>query len=87
MDLIDVLPTQPVVSVNSAGDLLGADSRTARRAVQRLSDIGILTQANDGKRNRLYEATDITNTLAEFTFINPGGGRARRQHRTPTPAE
>ena len=87
MDLIDVLPTQPVVSVNSAGDLLGADSRTARRAVQRLSDIGILTQANDGKRNRLYEATDITDTLAEFTFINPGSGRERRQHRTPAPAE
>lgn len=86
MDLIDVLPTQPVLSVSGAADLLGANDRTARRAIGRLSDIGILTQANEGSRNRLYEATDITNTLAEFTFINPGSGRERRRHRTPEPA-
>ena len=86
MDLIDVLPTQPVLSVSGAADLLGANDRTARRAIGRLSDIGILTQANEGSRNRLYEATDIINTLAEFTFINPGSGRERRRHRTPEPA-
>lgn len=86
MDLINVLPEHPIVSVNDAADLLGANSRTARRSIQRLDDVGILTQTNDGKRNRLYEATDITNTLAEFAFINPGGGIERRRHRTPIPA-
>lgn len=86
MDLIEILPRHPVLSVNAAADLLDANNRTARRAIQRLSDIGILVQANDGRRNRLYEATDITNTLAEFTFINPGSGRSRRQHRTSAPA-
>ena len=86
MDLIDVLPSHPVVSVSSAADLLGASNRTARRAVQRLYEIGILTQANEGERNRLYEATDIINTLAEFTFINPGWQHERRRHRTSAPA-
>ena len=86
MDLIDVLPRHPIVGVNDAAELLGANSRTARRSIQRLDDVGILAQTNDGKRNRLYEATDITNTLAEFAFINTGGGIERRRHRTPTPA-
>ena len=86
MDLINVLPEHPIVSVTDAADLLGANNRTARRSVQRLDDIGILTQTNDGKRNRLYEATDITNTLAEFAFINPGGGIRRRRRRSAVPA-
>ncbi|MDE5057016.1 hypothetical protein OZD68_05505 [Wolbachia endosymbiont of Drosophila bicornuta] len=42
---------------------------TAQRAIVKLEDLGIVSQTSQGKRDRVYCATDILNILEEPTKI------------------
>ncbi len=48
---------------------LGVVFTTAQRAIVKLEDLGIVSQTSQGKRDRVYCATDILNSLEEPTKI------------------
>ena len=79
--LLDTLTAHPMLTVNRAAALLGANTRSAARAIQRLCDATILAQADTNKRNRIYQATDVINLYEDLATINPGWQRGRRRQR------
>ena len=86
--LVDVLAAHPMLTVNSAAELVGTNARTAARAIQRLCDATIVTQADDSQRNCVYEATDIINLQDDLATINPSGWQMppKRQRYWPDPS-
>jgi len=73
--LLGVLVGAPVVSVNSAANLIGRSFVHTNEAIARLVEAGILNQVTVGRRNRAFEAPDI---IAAFTDLerqlsNPEG--------------
>ena len=79
--LLDTLTAHPMLTVNRAAALLGANTRSAARAIQRLCDATILAQADTNKRNRIYQATDVIDLYEDLATINPGWQRGRRRQR------
>ena len=72
--LMEMLGTMPVVNARIAADGIGADERTARRAISRLVNHGILEQRTAGSRNRWFQATALlqcVDTTASRAFA-PG---------------
>ncbi|HWI72605.1 MAG TPA: Fic family protein [Baekduia sp.] len=76
--LIEALPGAPVVTVQSAAELIGRSVQAVNEAVPRLVDAGVLKQTTIGRRNRAFEApalirafTDLERRLASA----PGGAR------------
>lgn len=73
--LLRRLAGAPVISVKSAANLIGRSFVNTNEAVARLVDAGILRQVSVGRRNRVFEASDI---IAAFTDLerqlaSPGG--------------
>lgn len=62
--LIQLLAGMPVVSVESAALATGKSIEAMRQAVAAFSDADILSQTSKGKRNRIFEATEV---IDEFT--------------------
>ncbi len=54
--LMEMLGCMPVVNAKIAAEGIGVDERTARRAISRLVQHGILKQRSAGARNRMYHA-------------------------------
>ena len=69
--LLAHLPTNPVVTAGSARKLLSATERTARNAVSRLEEAGILAQRSAGRRNRVFECVAMIDALTEATREQP----------------
>jgi Fic family protein len=64
--LLGVLIGAPVVTVNSAAEMVGRSFIQTNEAIQRLVDAGILKQVTVGRRNRAFEAPEI---IAAFTAL------------------
>jgi Fic family protein len=64
--VMENLLEQPIVSRSSASELLGTTPANAQLAIDRLVDAGILSQLGAGKRNRIWQATDVVNALERF---------------------
>ena len=64
--LLGVLVGAPVVTVNSASEMLGRSFIQTNEAIQRLVEAGILKQVTVGRRNRAFEAPEI---IAAFTVL------------------
>ncbi len=64
--LLRLLVGAPVVTVNSAANLIGRSFVHTNEAVARLVEAGILRQVTVGRRNRAFEAPDI---IAAFTDL------------------
>lgn len=64
--LLRLLVGAPVISVNSAANLIGRSFVHTNEAVARLVEAGILNQVSVGRRNRAFEAPDI---IAAFTDL------------------
>ena len=64
--LLGVLVGAPVVTVNSASEMVGRSFIQTNEAIQRLVDAGILKQVTVGRRNRAFEAPEI---IAAFTAL------------------
>ena len=64
--LLGVLVGAPVVTVNSAAEMVGRSFIQTNEAIQRLVDAGILKQVTVGRRNRAFEAPEI---IAAFTTL------------------
>ena len=64
--LLRLLVGAPVVTVNSAANLIGKSFVNTNQAVARLVEADILRQVTVGRRNRAFEAPDI---IAAFTDL------------------
>lgn len=64
--VMENLLEQPIVSRGSASELLGTTPANAQLAIDRLVDAGILSQLGNGKRNRIWQATDVVLALERF---------------------
>ncbi len=73
--LIDALPGAPVVTVDSAARLIGRSFQATNQAIARLVDSNILRQTNLGRRNRAFEAPDITRVFTDLErrLASPAG--------------
>ncbi len=69
--LLKVLPQHPVVTAESAAELLSIEQRTAQRAVARLANLGILEQRSAGRRNRVFECGDMMDAFTESAREQP----------------
>ena len=64
--VMENLLEQPIVSRGSASELLGTTPANAQLAIDRLVDAGILSQLGSGRRNRIWQATDVVHALERF---------------------
>ena len=63
--LLDVLAENPFCTVRGAADRLNVAFTTAQRAVAKLEALGVVTQVNEAKRDRVYCATGLLEILEE----------------------
>jgi Fic family protein len=70
--LLDHLIAYPVVNAAVTAQLLDTDSRQARRALDRLTELGVL-QVSGGQRNRTWRAHELLELLEEFQADIVGG--------------
>lgn len=52
--LLDLLPSNPIVTVPRAAKLLGTTAPTARKAVEVLQRVGVLCESSGRRRDRVY---------------------------------
>ena len=52
--LLDLLPSNPIVTVPRAATLLGTTAPTARKAVEVLEELGVLHETSGRQRDRVY---------------------------------
>lgn len=73
--LIGILPIAPVLTVNTASELVSRSFPAASLAIGRLVAAGILVQVSVGKRNRAYEAPELIDafTALERRLASPEG--------------
>jgi Fic family protein len=64
--LIAALPGAPLLTVRSAAALIGRSFPAANAAIARLSEAGILSQVNVGRRNRAFEAPAIIDAFTDL---------------------
>ena len=69
--LLSHLPTAPTVTAESVQDALRTTDRTARNAISRLVDAGILVQRSAGRRNRVFECADMMDAFTESAREQP----------------
>lgn len=64
--LLELLPSQPIINVKTAAQLLGGTEERARQAVLRLEQAGVLRQTAVGRRNRAWECVGLFDLLDRF---------------------
>ena len=57
---------QPVVTVNSAAELIDRGFAQTNQAIARLIDAGILRQVTVGRRNRTFEVVDVIDAFTDL---------------------
>jgi Fic family protein len=86
--LLSVLPGVPIVTVESAADLIGRSTVRTGAAVNRLAESGVLAQRNVGKqRYRVFEASDVLGlfTDLERALASPTGDTLEAPPVRPAP--
>ncbi|MGI8936771.1 MAG: Fic family protein [Iamia sp.] len=86
--LLSVLPGAPIVTVESAGALIGRSKARTTDAVNALAGAGILQQRNVGRqRYRVFEATDVLDlfTDLERALASPTGDTRDARPARPAP--
>ena len=86
--LLDVLPGVPLLTVESASELIDRSDVAAGAAINRLAEAGILTQRNIGKqRYRIFEAPTVLGlfTSLERALASPTGDTEAQPPVRPVP--
>ena len=79
--LIELLPSQPIVNVKTATQLLGGTDERARQAILRLEHAGVLRQTAVGRRNRAWECVGLFDLLDRFEReLGPAARAPRPTH-------
>jgi Fic family protein len=68
-EIIRHLAVNPYFTINKIAESLGVAYTTAQRAIQKLETLGIVSQPEPTKRNKVYCATEILSILEEPTKI------------------
>ena len=71
LELVDMIASNPFLTVKKAATQLGVAFTTAQRGVEKLEKAGVLRQVNEAKRDRVYCATAIFDILEEPARITP----------------
>lgn len=79
--LIALLPSQPIINVKTAAQLLGGTEERARQAVLRLERAGVLQQTAVVRRNRAWECVGLFDLLDRFERRLGPAARAPRPTR------
>jgi Fic family protein len=66
LQLIELLPSHPIVNVKTAAELIGGTEERARLAVTRLEKSGVLRQTSVGPRSRAWESVGLFDLLDRF---------------------
>ncbi len=76
--LIDALPSTPVVSVESAAQLIGRSREAARNAISSLVNAGILHQSAKNRKSNIFAARDVLDAFTSYerALAVPGGDTA-----------
>jgi Fic family protein len=64
--LVSALPGAPVLTVQSAAELIGRSVQAVNEAIPKLVAAGVLKQTTIGKRNRGFEAPDLIRLFTEL---------------------
>lgn len=64
--LLSELPGTPLLTASSAADLLQRSLPAANNAVNRLVEVGVLSQVNVGRRNRAFEAPEVIEAFTDL---------------------
>jgi predicted transcriptional regulator len=64
--LLRALVGAPVITVNSAAEMIGRSFVQTNQAVTRLLDAGILRQVSVGQRNRAFETPEIIDAFTDL---------------------
>lgn len=83
--LLAHLPTNPVITAKLVQQLLNTTERTARNAINRLTQADILTQQSAGARNRVFETAAITAAFTEATRHQPPDNLTLQPSAVPNP--
>lgn len=85
--LLTALPGAPVLTVDSASQLIGRTFKPANEAIQRLVEAKVLRQVTIGRRNRAFEAPDVIAAFAalERQLASPEGHTANSGPTRPVP--
>ncbi len=67
--IIAGLSTNPILTITQTAQTLGIAFTTAKRAIDKLEDLGIIQETTAGKKDRVYCATRILDILQEPTKI------------------
>ncbi|ODN41307.1 Fic family protein [Piscirickettsia litoralis] len=70
MQIVEHFAVNPFLTINKIANDMNISYTTAQRGVNKLEKLGIISQANTGKRDKLYCATQILSILEEPTKIN-----------------
>lgn len=73
--LADALFSQPVVNGEYVAQTIGVSDRTARNVIDTLVAAEVLTETTAARRNRLWQASDVT--MAMDAFAARSGRRIR----------
>lgn len=73
--LLRALPGAPVLTVQSAADLIGRSVQATNEAIARLASAGVLTQSTVGRRNRAFEADEVIDAFTDLErrLASPSG--------------
>ena len=71
LKLVDMLASNPFLTVKKAATQLGVAFTTAQRGIDRLEKAGVLRRVNKAKRDRVYCAKQIFDILEEPARIAP----------------
>ena len=73
--LLRRLPGAPILTVQSAAELIGRSAQATNQAIARLAEAKVLCQTTVGKRNRAFEAPEVirTFTALERQLASPSG--------------
>lgn len=69
--LIDMLASNPYLTINKVAEQLGIAFTTAQRAIERLEKLSIVTKVSPAKRDRVYCAKPILSILEEPARLVP----------------
>jgi len=77
--LIHALPGAPILTVGAAAGLIDRTFQATNTAISRLVEAGILKQVNLGRRNRAFEAPELTRVFTDLErrLASPSGQELR----------
>ncbi|MBI2238631.1 MAG: Fic family protein [Actinobacteria bacterium] len=85
--LIAALPGAPIVTVNSASQLIGRSFERTNEAVAKLEAAGVIRRVTVGRRNRAFEARAVIDAFADLErqLASPAGDTRSSPPERPAP--